>query len=137
MQVLVRTPSDVLTVDVVRRVCDGDPLPDGLLRLLHAHLPRLLHHVRAPLHQGEAHNCRSRMPPLPQPHRLQSSGPLFHSKSLPSFLFLFCIQYLSSFAIHCFLNKCPDFGIGFSSRQLLRVILHHIPPHVAVPVGSA
>jgi hypothetical protein len=80
-QVLVRAAPDVLAVDVVRRVRGGGPLPDGLLRLLRAHLPRLLHRVRAPLHPGEAHHGRSRLPPVPQPHRLQGCGSLFHSKA--------------------------------------------------------
>ena len=79
-QVLVRAPSDMLAVDVVRRVRDGDPLPDGLLRLLRAHLPRLLHHVRAPLHPGETNHGRSRVPSVPEPHRLQGCSSLLHSK---------------------------------------------------------
>jgi hypothetical protein len=81
VQVLVRAPSDMLAVDVIWRVCDRDSLPDGFLRFVHAHITWLLHHVRAPLDQGEANNCWFGMPSLPQPDRLQSCSSLLHSVS--------------------------------------------------------
>ena len=77
-----RAPPDMLAVDVLRRLRDGDPLPDSLLRLVHAHLARLLHHVRAPVHPGEANHRRSWVPAVPEPHRLQGCDPVFHSESL-------------------------------------------------------
>jgi hypothetical protein len=80
----VRAPSDVLPVDVLWRVRDGDPLPDGLLRLIHAHLARLLHHVRAPVDPGEANHGRSGVSALPEPHRLQGCSPLFHRECSPN-----------------------------------------------------
>lgn len=96
-QVLVRAPPDVLAVDVVRRVRDGDPLPDDLLRLLHAHLPRLLHHVRAPVHQGEANHRRAGVPAVPEPHRLQGCSTLLHSESSPNLKVQLLLQHLQYF----------------------------------------
>lgn len=94
-------PSDMLAVDVIWRVCDRDSLPDGFLRFVHAHITRLLHHVRAPLDQGEAHNRWFGMPYLPQSNRLQSCSSLFHSKAS---LEVLKITFLKGFlAFHYFL----------------------------------
>jgi hypothetical protein len=99
--VLVHTPSDMLAVDVIWRVRYGDSLPDGFLRFVHAHITRLLHHVRAPLDQGEAHNRLFGMPYLPQSNRLQSCSYLFHSKAS---LEVLKITFLKGFlAFHYFL----------------------------------